>query len=290
MLELIIFSILLLFIFLGVAGYARFHTAKRSKTFEAKTALTASTDKGFSQLLDEQIIQQQPALDNVAESTITDEAQQLTLSSDGVLAAESYIASPLTDIPDTSLNGPVSSEMEEAQSADEVSPFNRHDKGSHSEAVSKNREWDIVIALTIIAPDGHVFLGQDIAAALSFVEMEAGEMHVFHRHSTGQQRQILFSVANLLAPGTLMASELPMLQTQGLVMFMRLPNPANSLIVFDAMLAAADKIAKRLNGQLRDEHRQILTEATLEKMRSRILNFNLMQQFDDNQFKHDYSN
>ena len=71
---------------------------------------------------------------------------------------------------------------------------------------------------------------------------------------------------------------------------MRLPSTTNGLLAFDAMLDAADKIAKRLNGQLKDEHRQTLTEATLEKMRSRILNFNLTQQLDNHQFKHDYSN
>ena len=38
-----------------------------------------------------------------------------------------------------------------------------------------------------------------------------------------------------------------------------------------------------------DKRRQTLTETTLEKMRSRILNFNLMQQLDNYQFKHDYS-
>ena len=96
-------------------------------------------------------------------------------------------------------------------------------------------------------------------------------------------------MANLLAPGTLKLEELPSLQTQGLAIFMRLPSPANGLLAFDAMLDAADKIARCLNGQVMDERRQTLTEATLEKMRSRILNFNLMQQLDNHQFKHDYS-
>jgi cell division protein ZipA len=114
-------------------------------------------------------------------------------------------------------------------------------------------------------------------------------MQIYHRHIAGQQGQILFSVANLLSPGTLKPAELTTLETKGLVIFMRLPSPANGLLSFDAMLDAADKIAKRLNGRLCDEHRQTLTEATLEAMRSRILNFNLTQQDDNNQFKHDYS-
>ena len=96
-------------------------------------------------------------------------------------------------------------------------------------------------------------------------------------------------MANLLAPGTLKYEELSSLQTQGLTIFMRLPSPVNGLLAFDAMLDVVNKMAKRSNCQVMDKRRQTLTETTLEKMRSRILNFNLMQQLDNHQFKHDYS-
>ena len=68
---------------------------------------------------------------------------------------------------------------------------------------------------------------------------------------------------------------------KGLYIFMRLPNPTTGLLAFDAMLDAADKITKQLQGRLCDEKHQTLTQSTLESMRSQILNFNLMKEGDN---------
>jgi cell division protein ZipA len=220
----------------------------------------------------------------------------VTLSSSGVLAAEEHLdaqSKSMQEVGVSSQEKLVLTEPDEpyiANRSDEQSVSAKHDVQESSKPTSKKKEWDIILALTIVALEGLSFSGEDIAAALKSVNMEAGEMDVFHRHLPGQKGQTLFSIANMLAPGTLKPMALPTLETQGLMVFMRLPSPTNGLLVFDAMLEAADKIAKQLSGQLRDEHRQKLTEATLEKMRSRILNFNLTQQSDNDQFKHDYSN
>jgi cell division protein ZipA len=302
-LELIIISVFLVFGFLGVAWYARLRSQQRSKAFEQKGRLAEPPlDNVFGQYLDEQLaMQQQHIMGDVDQRLVAeggDEELGMTLSSEAVQAAESHLASAPRLNPEVEI-----SSQEELLLTEPHEPFiaMRGDalssaKGTVNEEnppvkpAAKNKEWDIVLALTIVASDGQDFSGNDIAAALSFVDMEPGEMSIFHRHLAGQQTQTLFSVANLLAPGSLKRAELPTLKTQGLVVFMRLPSTTNGLLAFDAMLDAADKIAKRLNGQLKDEHRQTLTEATLEKMRSRILNFNLTQQLDNHQFKHDYSN
>ena len=68
---------------------------------------------------------------------------------------------------------------------------------------------------------------------------------------------------------------------KNLNIFMRVPNPITGLLAFDAMLDAADKITKQLQGRLCDEKRQTLTQSTLESMRSQILNFNLMKEGDN---------
>ena len=50
-----------------------------------------------------------------------------------------------------------------------------------SQSVVKSKEWDVVLTWTIIAAEGSFFIGSDIAAALDYVDLEVGEMDIFHR-------------------------------------------------------------------------------------------------------------
>jgi cell division protein ZipA len=253
-------------------------------------------------------MQQQHIMGDINDSLVTEQTEAesepgMTLSSEAVLAAENHLSAlskPAPGVVRSPQKEFVSTEADASiidgavvQEASVKMPLNEKVSASlkaKPKPTVKNKEWELVLALIMLTAEEKGFKGNDISAALNFADMVPGEIAIFHRYSPGQHVQTLFSVANFPAPGTLKPSWLPTLQTQGLVIFKRLSSPANGLLAFDAMLDAAEKIAKRLNGQLRDEHRQILAEATLEKMRSRILNFNLTQQLDNHQFKHDYSN
>ena len=146
---------------------------------------------------------------------------------------------------------------------------------------TKSKDWDIVLTLTILPEKSVPFRGEDVKAALNLADLELGKMHLYHRHLAGNPLQPMFSVTNILSPGTLKPNELAVMEVKGLNIFMCLPNPTSGLLAFDAMLDAADKIAKQLQGGLCDEKRQTLTQATLESMRSQILNFNLMKEGDN---------
>jgi cell division protein ZipA len=287
-LELIIVSVLLLLSFLAVAWYARLRSERRSKSLEQKTRLAEPpVDNEFGQYLDEQLaLQQQHILGDVGEATLANgflDEPEAVLSSEAIQSAAAHLEETpqlrqeVKTAPQEELNLTAASEPYFADRPIQPLTSTSSSKPKPKSAV-KNKEWDIVLALTIMAAKDSTFSGDDISAALNYIDLEAGEMNIFHRHLPGQHGQTLFSVANLLAPGTLKPGDLPTLQTQGLLIFMRLPSPANGLLAFDAMLDAADKMAKRLNGQVKDEHRQTLTESTLENMRGRILNLNLKQQ------------
>ena len=300
MLELIIVSVLLLLSFLAVAWYARSRSQRRSNALEKTRLAEPPVDNEFGQYLDEQLaLQQQHIMGNMDETALgrsfSDEPS-VVLSSEAVQAAERQNEGTPQFKPDAEITSQTELNLSDAsesylteRSVQTAMNDGKVNSQPTPQSAVKSKEWDIVLALTIIAAEGSLFIGSDIAAALDYVDLEVGEMDIFHRYLPGQQGQPLFSVANLLAPGTLKAEELSSIQTQGLAIFMRLSSPANGLLAFDAMLDAADKMEKRLNGQVMDERRQTLTEATLEKMRSRILNFNLIQQLDNHQFKHDYS-
>lgn len=141
-------------------------------------------------------------------------------------------------------------------------------------------EWDLVIAMTVMAPKDRLFTGRAVKNALDNQDLHFGEMQIYHRFTLGSRKHSLFSVANIVDPGTFLPAELISMKTPGVLLFARLPGPVNGLAVLDAMLDCATNMAGQLDGIVCDEQRQPLTDDTLEAMRSRIFELNLNLQND----------
>tara|TARA_R100001591_G_scaffold19480_7_gene26462 strand:- start:38802 stop:39548 length:747 start_codon:yes stop_codon:yes gene_type:complete len=139
-------------------------------------------------------------------------------------------------------------------------------------------DWEMVVALTIMAPESQMFTGRAIKSALDQQEMHFGDMQIYHRYTVNNRRQTLFSVANILDPGTLLPDQLISIKTPGLLVFARLPGPVNGLTVFDSMLDAAQQLTAYLGGILCDEKREPITDKHLEAIRNRIFELNLSLQ------------
>ncbi len=156
---------------------------------------------------------------------------------------------------------------------------------SKPKPVSKDSD-DLVIALTIMAPDNEKFAGRAIKAALESSNLHFGDLQVYHRFTSGARKQSIFSVANILYPGTLLPDKFTSLTTPGLLIFARLPGPVNGLAMFDDLLETAQSLTEKLGGTLSDDAREPISESRLEAMRSRIFNLN----FAIHNENHDYSN
>jgi cell division protein ZipA len=61
--------------------------------------------------------------------------------------------------------------------------------------------------------------------------------------------------------------------TKGLSFFFGLPGPAKPMENFNLMLETAQYLTKRLNGELKDDKRSVLTVQTIEHYRARIRDF-----------------
>lgn len=144
--------------------------------------------------------------------------------------------------------------------------------------VDEAPDWEMVVALTIMAPESQMFTGRAIKSALDQQEMHFGDMQIYHRYTVNNRRQTLFSIANILDPGTLLPDQLISMKTPGLLMFARLPGPVNGLTVFDSMLDTAQQLTAYLGGILCDEKREPITEKHLEAIRNRIFELNLSLQ------------
>jgi cell division protein ZipA len=120
--------------------------------------------------------------------------------------------------------------------------------------------------------------GLEIQRVLEQLDMHFGEMQLFHRYLVSSQKQILFSAANVVEPGTLVPEQFDLLQTPGLLLFANLPGPLNGLLLFDEILDAANQLAEQLDGVICNDQREPMTQKDIEAMRTKILNFNMSMQ------------
>jgi cell division protein ZipA len=127
---------------------------------------------------------------------------------------------------------------------------------------------ELIIVLYVVAKSTPRLAGTDILEALADARLEYGRMRVFHR--TGPDGREVFSVADMVEPGSLEPDRLKERATRGLCLFMRLPGPADGVAAFQDMLQTAHRLAQRLGGELRDDRRSVLTRQAVERLRERI--------------------
>ena len=131
-----------------------------------------------------------------------------------------------------------------------------------------------VLAISVIAPQGQIISGAALLPTLLTLGMKYGEMNIFHRHQDNAGNgKVTFSLANALNPGTFDLDNMESFVTQGVSLFMTLPNAGDPFEVFDQMLIAAKQLANGFNAQLLDDKRSVLTKQTEQHYISRIREF-----------------
>ncbi len=77
----------------------------------------------------------------------------------------------------------------------------------------------------------------------------------------------------MMNPGTFDLDTMESFSTQGVSLFMTLPNPGDAFKVFEQMLSAAKQLAQEFNGQLLDDKRSVMTKQTEQHYISKIREF-----------------
>jgi cell division protein ZipA len=133
-----------------------------------------------------------------------------------------------------------------------------------------------VIIINVMATEDYAFAGDDLLKVLLGTGLSFGEMDIFHQHLGSELKApVLFSVANILNPGTFDLNNMDTFSTTGVSLFLALPAAINNLEAFEQMLAVAQQIQVALGGELKDEHRNVMTTQTMEHYRQRINDFEL---------------
>lgn len=128
-----------------------------------------------------------------------------------------------------------------------------------------------VYVINVSARDGSYIYGRDLKHALRILGFRFGDMDIYHRYvemdGTGD---VLFSLINMIKPGTFEPSKMDRLMTPGVSLFMQLPQAGAGLAYFDLMLQAADKLANEVDGILLDAQRRPLSEHYLSQCRTQL--------------------
>ena len=141
------------------------------------------------------------------------------------------------------------------------------------------RDPDLVVSLTLMARDKKKFSGGELRTVLESAGLKLAEFDIYHFRDAdieGDTRAI-FSVANIVKPGTFSAATLHELEIPGLALFMQIPGPMTASEAFDAMLEKAQFIAERLHGIIGDELRVPLSPQRTREIRERTLNYDFAQ-------------
>lgn len=141
-----------------------------------------------------------------------------------------------------------------------------------------NKDPQEVLIINIMAPEGRLFEGKRLLGEFNKSGMRLGDMDIFHCYDDAEGNgEVLFSIVNMIAPGTFDAANEDSFTTPGISFFMTLPLKNDSMRAFEVMERVAKVMAHNLGGELKDEHRSIMTAQTLEHCRQRIREFERMR-------------
>lgn len=123
----------------------------------------------------------------------------------------------------------------------------------------------------VVAPRGERFVGSRLQELFTNHGLRHGEMDIFHGHDA--EGRTLFSVANLVEPGTFDPATMDTLSTPGLALFVRLPGPTSAEIAFDRMISTARGLAEALEGRVLDQQHSTMTRQTEQHLRDQMRAF-----------------
>jgi cell division protein ZipA len=130
---------------------------------------------------------------------------------------------------------------------------------------------DELLIQLYITSSGDAFAGDEIQSAAERCKLHPGDMDIFHRtRGDVPGGEPLFSMANLVKPGTFPFDDMSDFTTPGLAVFAQFRGEPSDLMVFDEMLDATRVMAELLGGDIRGPRREPIREADAKALRARI--------------------
>lgn len=133
------------------------------------------------------------------------------------------------------------------------------------------QDFDKIISLYVAARAGHTLRGEDIVVAAEKTGLVFGHMNVFHRLVEHHPEQgPVFSMANILQPGSFDMTTIRELETPAIAYFLTLPAPLPALEAWEMMLPNVQRMAELLDGVVLDEGRNALGRQRIMHIREEL--------------------
>lgn len=132
-----------------------------------------------------------------------------------------------------------------------------------------------VLVLNVTAKKGRLIMGERLLSLMEGLDLQFDERKIFSRRPSEAEGDALFSVANMLQPGTFDLNTMENFATVGVTLFLPLPAPTSSFEAFEEMLQTAQDLVRSIDGELRDDQRNMMTGQTIEHYRQRVRDFEL---------------
>ena len=131
--------------------------------------------------------------------------------------------------------------------------------------------FEKIVTLYLAARAGASLHGPDIVVAAEKAGLVYGHMGVFHRLiDNHHDRGPVFSVANIMKPGSFDMANIQSLQTPAIAFFLTLPSPVPALDAWETMLPTAQRMAELLDGVVLDESRNALGRQRIAHIRDEL--------------------
>lgn len=128
-----------------------------------------------------------------------------------------------------------------------------------------------IVSLYVVAQEGYTLHGPELVVAAEKAGLVHGDLGIYHRLVDSKpELGPIFSMANMVRPGTFELSQMDQFSTPGVVLFMTLPGPLSALDAWDTMLPSAQRFAELLGAQLLDEERTPLGRQRIAALRDEL--------------------
>jgi len=144
---------------------------------------------------------------------------------------------------------------------------------SAHEATEQGDELPIELFIfNVAAKEGNRLGGHELLQFFLTSGFRYGDMNIFHRHEhSNGTGEVLFSIANMMAPGTFDVDYMEQFNSPGISFFFTAPNNKVSVNKsFDMMLRAVEQVAEEFDCEVLNEKREQFTQEQFIEYRKRL--------------------